>query len=32
MLHGITKPREIREMIRAGAYQVSQRQLFTRAT
>jgi len=32
LLHGITKPREIREMIRARAYQVSQRQLFTRAT
>jgi uncharacterized membrane protein len=32
MLHGIAKPREIREMIRARAYQVSQRQLFTRAT
>jgi membrane protein YdbS with pleckstrin-like domain len=32
LLHGIAKPREIREMIRARAYQVSQRQLFTRAT
>lgn len=32
VLQGITKPREIREMIRARAYQVSQRQLFTRAT
>jgi membrane protein YdbS with pleckstrin-like domain len=32
VLHGIGKPREIREMIRARAYQVSQRQLFTRAT
>ena len=32
MLHGIAKPRDIREMIRARAYQVSQRQLFTRAT
>jgi uncharacterized membrane protein YdbT with pleckstrin-like domain len=32
VLHGIAKPREIREMIRARAYQVSQRQLFTRAT
>jgi uncharacterized membrane protein YdbT with pleckstrin-like domain len=32
VLHGITKPREVREMIRANAYQVSQRQLFTRAT
>jgi uncharacterized membrane protein YdbT with pleckstrin-like domain len=32
VLHGITKPRDIREMIRARAYQVSQRQLFTRST
>lgn len=32
VLQGITRPREIREMIRARAYQVSQRQLFTRAT
>jgi uncharacterized membrane protein YdbT with pleckstrin-like domain len=32
VLHGIAKPRDIREMIRARAYQVSQRQLFTRAT
>jgi membrane protein YdbS with pleckstrin-like domain len=32
ILHGIAKPRDIREMIRARAYQVSQRQLFTRAT
>jgi uncharacterized membrane protein YdbT with pleckstrin-like domain len=32
VLHGIAKPREVREMIRASAYQVSQRQLFTRAT
>jgi uncharacterized membrane protein YdbT with pleckstrin-like domain len=32
VLHGIAKPRDIRELIRARAYQVSQRQLFTRAT
>jgi uncharacterized membrane protein YdbT with pleckstrin-like domain len=32
VLQGIAKPREIRELIRARAYQVSQRQLFTRAT
>ena len=32
VLHGIARPRDIREMIRAAAYQVSQRQLFTRAT
>ena len=32
VLQGIARPREIREMIRARAYQVSQRQLFTRAT
>jgi membrane protein YdbS with pleckstrin-like domain len=32
VLQGIAKPRDIREMIRARAYQVSQRQLFTRAT
>ena len=32
VLQGISKPREIRELIRARAYQVSQRQLFTRAT
>jgi hypothetical protein len=32
MLQGIAKPRDIRELIRARAYQVSQRQLFTRAT
>ena len=31
-LRGIPDPRGIREMIRANAYQVSQRQLFTRAT
>jgi hypothetical protein len=32
MLHGIRDPRKIRELIRANAYQVSQRQLFTRST
>ena len=32
VLHGIHDPRAIREMIRARAYQVSQRQVFTRAT
>jgi hypothetical protein len=32
MLHGIGNPRNVRETIRAAAYQVSQRQLFTRAT
>jgi PH (Pleckstrin Homology) domain-containing protein len=32
VLQGIAKPRGIRELIRARAYQVSQRQLFTRAT
>jgi uncharacterized membrane protein YdbT with pleckstrin-like domain len=32
VLHGIADPRNVREMIRARAYQVSQRQLFTRAT
>jgi uncharacterized membrane protein YdbT with pleckstrin-like domain len=31
-LHGIPDPRGVRELIRANAYQVSQRQLFTRAT
>jgi uncharacterized membrane protein YdbT with pleckstrin-like domain len=31
-LRGIPDPRAIREMIRTSAYQVSQRQLFTRAT
>jgi uncharacterized membrane protein YdbT with pleckstrin-like domain len=31
-LHGVPDPRGIRELIRANAYQVSQRQLFTRAT
>jgi uncharacterized membrane protein YdbT with pleckstrin-like domain len=32
VLQGIARPRDIRELIRARAYQVSQRQLFTRAT
>lgn len=32
VLHGIHNPRNVRETIRAAAYQVSQRQLFTRAT
>jgi membrane protein YdbS with pleckstrin-like domain len=32
VLHGIRDPRAIREMIRSHAYEVSQRQLFTRAT
>jgi uncharacterized membrane protein YdbT with pleckstrin-like domain len=32
VLQGIAKPRDVREMIRASAYQLSQRQLFTRAT
>jgi membrane protein YdbS with pleckstrin-like domain len=31
-LHGIRDPRGTRELIRTNAYQVSQRQLFTRAT
>ena len=31
-LRGIRDPRGVRELIRANAYQVSQRQLFTRAT
>lgn len=31
-LRGISDPRAIREMIRSHAYQVSQRQIFTRAT
>jgi membrane protein YdbS with pleckstrin-like domain len=31
-LHGIPDPRNIRELIRSTAYQVSQRQLFTRST
>jgi uncharacterized membrane protein YdbT with pleckstrin-like domain len=32
ILHGIHDPLKIRELIRANAYQVSQRQLFTRST
>jgi len=32
LLHGIQDPRAIREIIRSHAYQVSQRQVFTRAT
>lgn len=32
MLRGVPDPRGLRELIRANAYQVSQRQLFTRAT
>jgi uncharacterized membrane protein YdbT with pleckstrin-like domain len=32
VLRGIRDPRALREMIRTSAYQVSQRQLFTRAT
>jgi hypothetical protein len=32
VLRGILDPRSLREMIRANAYQVSQRQIFTRAT
>jgi uncharacterized membrane protein YdbT with pleckstrin-like domain len=32
VLHGIQDPRKTRELIRAAAYQVSQRQLFTRST
>jgi len=32
MLHGIHDPRNTRELIRATAYQASQRQLFTRST
>jgi uncharacterized membrane protein YdbT with pleckstrin-like domain len=31
-LHGIHDPKNIRELIRSTAYQVSQRQLFTRST
>jgi membrane protein YdbS with pleckstrin-like domain len=31
-LHGIHDPLKIRELIRSTAYQVSQRQLFTRST
>jgi len=32
VLRGVPDPRGLRELIRANAYQVSQRQLFTRAT
>jgi hypothetical protein len=32
VLHGIPDPRTLRELIRARSYEVSQRQLFTRAT
>ena len=32
VLHGVRDPRGLRELIRSHAYQVSQRQLFTRAT
>src|SRR5205823_14966422 len=32
VLHGIHEPRKTRELIRATAYQASQRQLFTRST
>ena len=32
VLHGVPDPRGLRELIRARAYEVSQRQLFTRAT
>ena len=32
VLHGVHDPRALREMIRTNSYQVSQRQLFTRAT
>ena len=32
VLHGIHNPRQTRELIRANAYQASQRQLFTRST
>jgi Bacterial PH domain/zinc-ribbon domain len=32
VLHGIHDPRQTRELIRANAYQASQRQLFTRST
>ena len=31
-LHGIHNPRNTRELIRGAAYQVTQRQLFTRST
>ena len=32
VLHGVKDPRAIRELIRANAYQVSQREIFTRVT
>ncbi len=32
VLYGIRDPREVRERVRASAYQASQRQIFTRAT
>ena len=32
VLHGIRDPRDVRERLRASAYQLSQRQIFTRAT
>jgi uncharacterized membrane protein YdbT with pleckstrin-like domain len=32
ILHGIPDPRKTREVIRSAAYQVSQRQIFTRST
>jgi hypothetical protein len=32
VLHGVKDPRGLREMIRTNSYQVSQRQIFTRAT
>jgi uncharacterized membrane protein YdbT with pleckstrin-like domain len=32
MLRGVPDPRKLRELIRSRAYQVSQRQVFTRAT
>jgi hypothetical protein len=32
VLLGIRDPRDVRERVRASAYQASQRQLFTRAT
>lgn len=32
VLYHITEPREIRELVRTNAYQVSQRQVFTRVT
>lgn len=32
VLHSIRDPRAVRELVRANAYQISQRQVFTRAT